>query len=54
MYTGIIRTAITNDLPLELNYREPSNVKADVNSEEYFEQISTLIASDFRRLLQQI
>jgi hypothetical protein len=61
MRVGIIRTAVNNDLRLELDYREPSNGRADlrprgwaVNSEEYFEQIQALIARDFERLLNQI
>jgi hypothetical protein len=61
MQTGIIRTAIDNDLRLELDYRQPSNGGAcvrprewTVNSEEYFEQIQALIARDFERLLNQI
>ncbi len=61
IYTGIIRTALTDDLPLELDYREPSDMKMNrrsqewaVNSEEYFARIQALIASDFERLLNQI
>ena len=61
MHTGIIRTAIDNDLGLEFDYREPSNGGAcvrprewAVNSEEYFAQIQALIARDFDRLLNQI
>jgi hypothetical protein len=58
---GIIRTAVKSDLSLELDYREPSNGRADVrprgwavNSEEYFEKIQALIARDFERLLHQM
>ena len=61
MRSGIIRTAVNNDLRLELDYREPSNSRAEVrprgwavHSEEYFEQIQALIARDFERLLHQI
>jgi hypothetical protein len=61
MYSGIIRTALTNELPLELDYREPNKRGSDarsqewaVNSEEYFARIQAVIASDFKRLLNQI
>jgi hypothetical protein len=61
MNSGIVRTALTNELPLELEYREPSCVRADarsrqwaVNSEEYFQQIQVLIANDFKRLMSEI
>ena len=43
MYSGIVRTALTNGLPLELDYRKPREVRPNarsqawaVNSEEYF------------------
>ena len=56
MNSGIVRTALTNELPLELENREPCNVRADarsrewvVNSEEYFQRIQVLIANDFKR-----
>ena len=49
MYSGIVRTALTNTLPLELDYREPRDVKPDaraqewaVNSEEYFARIQAV------------
>jgi len=61
MYSGIVRTALSNDLPLELEYREPRQVRPDaraqewaVNSEEYFARIQVVIASDFKRLLDEI
>jgi len=61
MYSGIVRTALTKGLPLELDYREPREVRSDarsqewaVNSEEYFGRIQALIANDFKRLLNQI
>ena len=61
MYSGIVRTALTNTLPLELDYREPRKVKPgtraqewDVNSEEYFARIQVVIANDFKRLLDEI
>jgi hypothetical protein len=61
MNSGIVRTALTNELPLELEYREPSCVRADtrsrqwaVNSEEYFQRIQVLIANDFKRLMNEI
>ncbi len=61
MYSGTIRTALNNGLPLELDYREPRDVSADarpqewaVNSEEYFVRIQAAIANDFKRLLNQI
>jgi hypothetical protein len=61
MYSGTIRTALNNELPLELDYREPRDVSADarsqewaVNSEEYFVRIQPVIANDFKRLLNQI
>ncbi len=61
MYSGMVRTALTNTLPLELDYREPRDVKPDaraqewaVNSEEYFARIQAVIASDFKRLLNEI
>jgi hypothetical protein len=61
MYSGIVRTALTNGLPLEFDYREPREVRTNarsqewtVNSEEYFARIQALIANDFKRLLNQI
>jgi hypothetical protein len=53
MYSGTIRTALNDGLPLELDYREPRDVSADarpqewaVNSEEYFVRIQAAIAND--------
>ena len=61
MYSGTIRTALNNELSLELDYREPREVSADarsqewaVNSEEYFVRIQPVLANDFKRLLNQI
>ena len=61
MIPGILRTALTNTLPLEHDYREPREVRPDaraqewaVNSEEYFARIQVLIAKNFKRLLKQI
>ena len=60
MNSGIVRTALTNELP-RTEYREPSCVRADarsrqwaVNSEEYFQRIQVLIANDFKRLMSEI
>jgi hypothetical protein len=46
---------------LELDYREPREVRSNarsrewaVNSEEYFARIQALIGNDFKRLLNQI
>jgi hypothetical protein len=61
MKSGIVRTALTNELPLELEYREPFGARTEarsrewaVNSEDYFERIKVLIANDFKRLMSQI
>lgn len=61
MYSGIVRTALTNTLPLELDYREPRAERPDaraeewaINSEEYFARIQAVIALDFKRLLHEI
>jgi hypothetical protein len=61
MYSGIVRTVLTNGLPLELDCREPREVRPDaraqewaVNSEEYFARIQAVFANDFKRLLNQI
>jgi len=61
MYFGVVRTALTNTLPLELDYLEPREVRPDarsqewaVNSEEYVVRIQPAIANDFKRLLNQI
>jgi hypothetical protein len=61
MKSGIVRTALTNELPLELEYREPFGAGAGarsrewaINSEDYFERIQALIANDFKRLMSQI
>jgi hypothetical protein len=35
MKSGIVRTALTNELPLELEYRDPSCVRADARSREW-------------------
>ena len=60
MKSGIVRTALTNELPLELEYREPFGARTEarsrewaVNSEDYFERIKVL-ANDFKRLMSQI
>lgn len=61
MYSGIVRTALTNTLPLEHDYREPREVRPDakaqegaVNCEEYFARLQALIVGNFKRLLHQI
>ena len=61
VYSGIIRTALTKAISLELDYREPRKGMSDtrsqewaINSEEYFARIQLLIANDFKRLLNQI
>ena len=61
MNSGMVRTALTNELHLELENREPCNVRADarsrewvVNSEEYFQRIQVLIANDFKWLMSEI
>ena len=58
MDSGIIRTALTNTLPLEHDYREPleigPNARAQewvANREEYFARIQALMADDFKGLL---
>jgi hypothetical protein len=58
MDSGIIRTALTNTLPLEHDCREPREVGPDArtqewaaNREEYFARIQGLIANDFKGLL---
>jgi len=58
MDSGIVRTALTNTLPLEHDCREPREVgpearaqEWDANREEYFARIQALIADEFERLL---
>jgi hypothetical protein len=54
MNSGIIRSALTTTLVLELEYREPSNSRKTGSESEMFSELQPLLGEEFTRFLSTI